>query len=170
MCYNVGRCGGDTLACGDRPNMSEASQVVFFGEFEHSIDEKNRLCINSNLRAGVPPEEEFVIMPGYDGCLMLMTVTDFLRRSASIDDDQYGSDAEARAAIRDVFRRAVRVKLDSQGRIIIPQRLKEDAEIQKVCVENGARDRIEIWAKERYEEYWRQNAGAAEKGGKAVPF
>jgi len=62
----------------------------------------------------------------------------------------------------------VRVRLDSQGRIILPQRLKDDAGIQKVCVEIGARDRIEIWAKERYDQYWEENRDA--NSGGTVPL
>ena len=152
--------------------MTEADQTIFFGEFEHNVDEKNRVCINSSFRAGMPRDEQergFVLTRGYDGCLALYTVSGFMKMSEQIGDTRF-SDEQVRAYIRDLFRKAARVKPDSQGRIVLPQRLKDEAEIQKVCVEIGARDHVELWAKEVHDGYWSDNTDAAEKGGGDMPF
>ena len=80
------------------------------------------------------------------------------------------SDPATRAYVRDLFRKATRVKPDAQGRVVIPQHLKDEAGIQKACMELGARDHVEIWSKERHDTYWSENIGAAEKGASDMPF
>ena len=149
-----------------------APRVVFFGEFERSLDAKNRLCLDSSFRSAVPEEEEaqgFVLTRGYDKCLALFTMSGFMKMSNQIGDTRF-ADPAVRAYIRDVFRKATPVKPDRQGRIVIPQQLLDDAHIKKDCVQVGARDHVEIWAKGLYDAYWTLNAGAAEKGASDMPF
>ena len=152
--------------------MAEIDLTMFFGQFEHNVDDKNRLCINSSFRASMSPEElakGFVLTRGYEGCLALYTVDNFRALSNEIAGNQF-SDPTARPGIRDLFRKAVRVAPDSQGRIVIPQQLRAEAQIDKVCVEVGILAHIELWAKERHETYWSENAGEAQKGGGPMPF
>jgi len=145
---------------------------VFFGEYEHNVDDKNRLCINSGLRSSMSPEalvRGFVLTRGYDGCLALYTRDGFMTMSSNIDETRF-SDPQTRAYIRDLFRKAVDVVPDSQGRIVLPQRLRQESHIQKACVEIGVRTHIEIWPRDLHEAYWDENAGAAERGGGTMPF
>ena len=152
--------------------MAEADLTMFFGEFEHNVDDKNRLCINSSYRTGMTPEElgrGFVITKGYDGCLALYTVDNFRALSNEIAGNQF-NDPEARTGIRELFRKAVRVTIDSQGRIVIPQKLREEAGITKVCVENGVLGHIELWAKKAHGKYWDENADGTAQVGGPMPF
>ncbi len=145
---------------------------VFFGEYEHNVDDKNRLCINSGFRSSMSPEalaKGFVLTRGYDGCLALYTLAGFMAMSSNIGETRY-SDPQTRAYIRDLFRKAANVVPDSQGRIVLPQRLRQESHIGKACVEIGARTHIEIWACDLHEVYWDENAGAAERGAGAMPF
>jgi len=152
--------------------MAEADLTMFFGEFEHNVDDKNRLCINSSYRTGMSPDElekGFVITKGYDGCLALYPVDNFTALSNEIAGNQF-NDADARSGIRELFRKAVRVSIDSQGRIVIPQKLREEVGITKVCVENGVLGHIELWAKKAHGDYWDENADEAAQTGGPMPF
>ncbi len=147
-------------------------RIVFFGEYEHNIDEKGRVSLNAGLRVSVPAEEQargYVLTQGHDKCLAVYTVSEFIRRSAQMEEARFG-DPSTRAYVRDIFRKATLVKCDSQGRIVVPQRLRAAAHLKKQCVEIGVRDHIEIWSKELYDAYWIMNDGAAEKGGEEMPF
>ncbi len=152
--------------------MAEAALTMFFGEFEHNVDDKNRLCINSSFRTSMTPEElarGFVLTKGYDGCLALYTVENFRALSNEIAGAEF-NDPDARTGIRDLFRKAVRVAPDSQGRIVISQKLREEAGISKVCVEIGVLGHVELWAKEAHGKYWAENADEAAQGGGPMPF
>ena len=118
------------------------------------------------------PEElakGFVLTRGYEGCLALYTVDNFKALSNEIAGSQF-SDSAARPGIRNLFRKAVRVAPDAQGRIVIPQGLRAEAHIEKVCMEVGVLAHIELWAKEGHETYWSDNVDDAQKGGGPMPF
>ena len=145
---------------------------ILYGEFEHSLDSKNRLCINAEFRELITPEElekGLVITKGYDQCLSIYTKTAFDETVAKLRQVPY-SDPNFRAFRRDFLRKAHRVVPDAQGRIVLPERLKREANIVKECVEVGADDHIEIWAKEVYEKYWNENQGRAEEAARSVPL
>ena len=61
--------------------------------------------------------------------------------------------ADVRAFVRMLFSGAVEAELDSQGRVLVPQNLREHAAIDKELYVIGVSTRIEIWGKERWENY-----------------
>ena len=131
--------------------------AVFIGEREHSLDKKNRAIVPSIFREIVHPKRdglEFFLSPGLDACLYLYTQARWDELASRIRKMNFG-DKSARAFQRKFFGNAERCKPDSAGRILIPERLKTMAGLEKDLVFLGVGDKIEIWAKEK----WTQQEG-----------
>jgi MraZ protein len=87
-----------------------------------------------------------------DGCIAVWPLADFEARAREMVDLRRGGEQRTRAAVRNFFATAERRELDRQGRVAIPQSLREFAALQRDVVISGQFDRIEIWDVER----WRQ--------------
>ena len=114
------------------------------GTYEHSIDAKGRLFIPAK------PREElgvtFYLAMGVDECLAIYpqeTWNRFTEKFASLPMSQS-------AAMRPLFANASKCELDSQGRIVIPQKLRKYAGLEKDAVIIGVNDRAEIWSAETW--------------------
>ncbi len=110
------------------------------GTYEHSIDAKGRLFIPAKLRAELG--ESFHLAMGIDACLAIYpqsTWERFTEKFASLPMSQSKS-------MRALFANAVRCELDAQGRIVIPQKLRKYAKLEKDAVIIGVNDRAEIWS------------------------
>ena len=84
---------------------------------------------------------------GQDGCLFVFPRVEWERRSDEVASSPL-SDADGRAYARLFFGSSDEAKLDGQGRVTIPQRLREAVGIDKDVVVLGVRDRMEIWDRE----------------------
>ncbi len=114
------------------------------GTYEHNIDAKGRLAIPSKLRDELG--SVFYLAMGVDACLAVYpqsTWDRFTEKFASLPMSQSKK-------MRSLFANAARCELDSQGRIVIPQKLKKYAGIEKDVVIIGVHDRAEIWAAEKW--------------------
>ena len=114
------------------------------GTYEHSIDAKGRLFIPAKLREELGVT--FYLAMGVDECLAIYpqeTWNRFTEKFASLPMSQSKK-------MRSLFANAARCELDSQGRIVIPQKLKKYAGIEKDVVIIGVHDRAEIWAAEKW--------------------
>ena len=114
------------------------------GTYEHSIDAKGRLFIPAKLleELGVT----FYLAMGVDECLAIYpqeTWNRFTEKFASLPMSQS-------AAMRPLFANASKCELDSQGRIVIPQKLRKYAGLEKDAVIIGVNDRAEIWSAETW--------------------
>lgn len=128
---------------------------MFVGTFEHSLDDKGRLVLPSTFR-GHLADRGFVSQ--YERCLGLWTedgFTDVARRLT----DKVREGLASHDAVRAFAANASEVRPDSQGRIVLPQRLREFAGLQREVVVIGALDRIEIWDAAR----WSELAGTADQ-------
>ncbi len=136
---------------------------MFIGEYQHAIDNKNRMIIPSKFREALG--EGFVLTKGLDGCLYAYTMEEWKILEEKLKKLPLTS-KDARAFVRFFFSGANEVDIDKQGRTLIPQNLLEYAGIKKEIVSIGVSTRIEIWGKEKWEEYNSQNIdfdGIAEK-------
>ncbi len=127
--------------------------VGFMGTFEHSIDDKGRVIVPSKLREQVNPVDQaagFIVTHAPEGCLFLYLPDDWREISSRIEKLPKGK-AGVRALQRRIFSRAEHVTLDRQGRILIPDRLRNKVGIQRDLVLAGACDRIEVWSKDAWE-------------------
>ena len=123
---------------------------MFFGLYEHSIDEKNRLMIPRKMRdeAGV----KLFIMKGFDGALAIYKSSTFEKLMAEIEDMPF-TQRNNRDYIRAMLASACEIDVDRQGRIQIPTQLMNKYNITKDVVVVGAGDHFEVWSKALYEEY-----------------
>lgn len=123
--------------------------TVFMGRYNHTIDPKGRLSIPSKYREVLG--DEFVVSKGMDGCLFVYAVEDwkvFETKLASLPL----VNKEARQLTRFFLSGAQYVFVDKQGRILMPQDLRDFAGLEKDVVLAGNGGRIEIWSLEKWNE------------------
>lgn len=128
---------------------------MFYGEFEHALDRKSRVIIPAKFREALKENfvERFFITRGLDTCLFLFTEEEWKKQEQKFKGMSF-TKQEARRFNRVFFSGASEVICDRQGRIVIPQYLKEFAQIQKEVVIIGVSNRIEIWSKLKWKEFY----------------
>lgn len=124
---------------------------MFIGEYIHTIDEKGRLAIPYRFRKYL--KEGAVVAKGLvDKCLCLYPKEEWEKLSAKLTSLPI-SDPKARAFTRLIFSGATEVKFDRQGRILLPNYLREYASLKNQAVVAGVYSRVEIWEAEAWEKY-----------------
>ncbi len=125
---------------------------MFAGRYEYSIDDKSRVSIPAKFREALSSSADSrLILTNLDGCIVAYPYQEWL----NIQDKVSASGPmrkETRAFLRYFYSGATECTLDKLGRILIPQALKTDAHIQKNVVIVGVGKKIEVWAKEKWEE------------------
>lgn len=122
---------------------------MFSGEYYHSLDAKGRLIIPAKLREELG--DRFVIAKGYDNnCLSIMPMKAWeeLERKLSLVPK---NNKAGQKLVRYFTTGAMRCEPDKQGRVLIDQKLREHAGLDKEVVLAGVLERVEIWDKDRYE-------------------
>ena len=142
---------------------------MFYGEHEHSIDEKGRLIIPSKFREVFKENyvERFFVTRGLDTCLFVFAEDEWKKQEAKFRGLSFTS-AQARNFNRLYFSGACEVTCDKQGRILVPDYLKEFAKIKRDVMIVGVSDRMEIWAKENWEEFYKTNKDLFEKTAEKI--
>jgi MraZ protein len=123
---------------------------MLIGEYNHAIDSKNRMIIPAKFREELG--EKFVITKGLDGCLYIYTVSEWTILEEKLKKLPLTS-KDARAFVRFFFSGANEIEIDKQGRALIPQNLLEYSGIKKEIVSIGVSTRVEIWSKEKWNDY-----------------
>ena len=123
---------------------------MFFGQYSHTIDEKNRLMIPRKMRdeAGL----KLFILKGYEGSLSVYKSSDFEALVAKFEELSY-TQKNSRDFIRATLGSACELDVDKQGRIQIPTYFMNKFSISKDVIVIGAGNHFEIWSKEAYEAY-----------------
>ena len=121
---------------------------MFMGEYNHTIDAKGRLIVPSKFREIVG--DAFVVTKGLDGCLFVYDNEEWKLFEEKLRALPI-TNKEARQFVRFFLAGATEAEVDKQGRILIPNVLREFAELIKDVVLVGVGSRIEIWGKERFE-------------------
>ena len=133
---------------------------MLLGEYEHTIDEKNRLTLPAKLRESFA--DGVVVTRGMDGCLYAYPRRDWQH----VVESRLGSldplSSESRRLERYFFSGATEAELDRQGRIMIPASLAAYAELGRDVIVAGVRDRIEIWDRDAWRKQLREVEGSAE--------
>lgn len=137
--------------------------MVFAGYFEHAIDAKNRLAIPAKIRGRLDPERDgkgFVIVPGQPADrLWLYTERRFEDLAAQADSALIPDDDQLRFE-QVFFPLAEYLDLDNQGRILVPERMRKRARLDREVVICGVRDHLEIRRRDEFEkeidESWEQ--------------
>lgn len=123
---------------------------MFTGEYKHTVDTKNRLSIPAKFREKLG--NHFVMTKGLDHCLFVFPENEWEQFVSKLKALPL-TNPKARAFARTFFSGAVECEFDKQGRIIVPQSLREHASIDKEVYVNGAGARVEIWDVEKWESY-----------------
>jgi MraZ protein len=133
---------------------------VLLGEFEHTIDEKNRLTLPARFRQEL--SEGLVVTRGMDGCLNAYSRDAWER----VVESRLGSldplSEEGRKMQRFFFAGAAEAAPDKQGRIMLPARLIEHAKLGRDVVVAGVYDHLEIWDRAAWRAQMREVEGSAE--------
>lgn len=122
--------------------------MMFMGEYNHTIDAKGRLIVPSKFREALG--DTFVVTKGLDGCLFVYDNEEWNAFEEKLKSLPI-TNKEARQFARFFLAGAAEVEVDKQGRILVPNILREFAQITKDVVLIGVASRIEIWSKERFE-------------------
>ena len=123
---------------------------MFIGEYNHSIDTKGRLNIPSKFRGELG--EEFIVTKGLDNCLFVYPLDEWKVLENKLKQLPM-TNRDARAFVRFFFSGATECELDNQGRIRIPNNLREHALLEKEAVIIGVGTRIEIWGNDQWQQY-----------------
>ncbi len=123
---------------------------MFIGEYNHSLDNKNRMIIPVKLREGLGGR--YIITKGLDGCLYVYPLDEWKVLAEKLKALPL-TNKNARDFVRFFFSGASEIEVDKQGRGLIPQNLIEYAGITKDIISIGVLTKVEIWSKERWERY-----------------
>lgn len=120
------------------------------GEYLHAIDNKGRLIVPAKFREGLG--DKFIITKGLDNCLFAYPLVEWSSLEEKLKKLPF-TKSDARAFVRFFFSGATECEFDKQGRILIPQNLREYAGLEKEAVIIGVSSRIEIWGSEVWKKY-----------------
>jgi len=123
---------------------------MFIGEYYYNLDTKGRMAIPSKIRNQVG--ETLIITRGLDSCLFLYEKKDWEQLAEKIKNLPL-SQANSRAFARLMLAGAMEVTIDNQGRILIPDYLRNYADLKKKIVLVGVYDRLEIWDEDNWNTY-----------------
>ncbi len=128
---------------------------MFYGEYIHGIDRKGRLILPSRFREVAKDHgmERFFLTRGLDRCIFMFSEDEWIVQEQKFRNFSF-TKKESRSFNRLFFSGVIDVKPDRQGRFIIPGYLKEYAEIKKDTVIIGISNRIEIWDKNIWAQFY----------------
>jgi len=122
---------------------------MLMGKYQNSIDSKYRMIIPSKFRDQLG--YTCVLTRGIDNCLYIYPANEWEGLMGKLSGLPM-SDPDARAFVRHFYANAVECDIDRQGRMTIPQELRDWAGIKKELVTVGLLDKIEIWSKDNWED------------------
>ncbi len=129
---------------------------MFAGRFEYAIDDKSRVSIPAKFREALSAHHDMrLIFTNLDGCIVGYPFQEWLNIEEKISS-RNSLKKEERLFLRYFFSGASECTIDRLGRVLLPQALKIDAQIIKNVVIIGMGKKIELWAKEKWEELVKQ--------------
>lgn len=131
------------------------------GTHSYQLDPKGRISLPARFREALA-DGAFLTL-GQDGCLYCFPRAEWEARAEEVRRAPL-SDPDGRAYARMFFGSAEPVELDTQGRLVVPQRLRAQVGIRREVVVVGVFDRLEIWDREAHERYLEAYGGAYQAG------
>ena len=131
------------------------SQYSFTGEYTCSLDNKNRFNIPSGIRKmiGADANDTLVFAPGFENTNLYVYPLDEWRRILANIGKNSSNSEDVRKFVRLFVSSGHTVTMDSQGRVMLPNRILEKADIQKDMLILGTINRFEIWNPDAYKTY-----------------
>ncbi len=140
------------------------------GEFRCSLDEKGRLLIPARMRTEVLGNV-VVLTRGVENCIWLFPPEEWKTFSENLVGSTSLLQAQSRLIQRRLIAPAQETEIDKAGRIVIPQTLRDYADLRKECLILGLKKYIEVWSETAYQAYLQENdakfkEAAEELGGR----
>lgn len=123
---------------------------MLIGEFRHTIDDKNRVSLPSKFRKIL--QNKVIVTNGLDSCLFVFGEKEWQKFSSDIANLSL-VEGDKRKFTRFMLGGAVEAEIDSAGRILIPDFLREFAKLKSKVVITGVHTRVEIWSEKNWDEY-----------------
>ena len=124
---------------------------MLIGTYRHQLDQKARFRMPTKFKEKL--ESGFIVAKGTNGCLFAFSKEQFEKLYEKLSNVPM-FDTEAQKPIRTLLASAFETEEDAQGRILLPQELRNYASLSKNIVTIGVGNRVEIWAEEKYDEYF----------------
>ncbi len=129
--------------------------IGFIGEYESTIDAKGRFLLPSGFKKQLPEQDNylFVINRGFEKCLTLYPIQSWepiFKEISQLND----FDPKVREFRRYFLNGAIQLELDSAGRVLLPKNLMEHASLEKDIVLVSAINKIEIWDRNKYQQFF----------------
>ena len=134
---------------------------MIFGQYSHTIDDKNRLSLPSKWKKIFG--KSVVLTRGLDSCLFMYTATEWKKIAQTLATTSLGS-KDARDLNRFFLSGAVEIGVDKNGRILVPEFLAEFSKLGNKIVFAGLYNRAEIWN----ESVWEKKQIEVSKSADAV--
>lgn len=131
-------------------NFSPTTTPMFIGEYKHTIDDKGRLAIPVKFRGDLA--KGAVVTRGLDASLFLYPKEEWDKLAQKLASLPLGQ-SNSRAFARLMLAGAMDVSLDKQGRLVLPEYLREYASLSKQIVVAGLYNRLELWDEEKWQTY-----------------
>jgi MraZ protein len=133
---------------------------VFSGDSTHTLDPKHRVFVPKRFQEQLGRDESgqqvAVLTRGFEGCLFLFSKAGYDAVLARLSTQPFGG-AEQRLMQRLFFSNVHPTPLDGSGRVLLPEKLRTYAGIEREVVMVGVADRAEIWDRARWEKYEADN-------------
>jgi len=133
---------------------------MFIGEYSHNLDEKGRVAVPKKFRLDL--KQGAVVTRGLDNCLFLYTKKEWQKLAEKLANLPFAP-ANTRAFARLMLAGAMDVDIDKQGRIILPDYLREFASLKKEIVVAGLYSRLELWNATKWNEYKKKTEAESNK-------
>jgi MraZ protein len=136
------------------------AEAVFTGDSIHTLDPKNRVFVPKRFQDLLGRDQQgqhvAVLTRGFEGCLFLFSKEGYGEVLKRLTTQPFGG-AELRTMQRLFFSNVHETPLDSSGRVLLPEKLRKYAGIEKEVVMVGVADRAEIWDRARWERFESEN-------------
>ena len=123
---------------------------MLIGEYTHTLDDKNRMSLPVKFRKEMG--KSVVVAPGLDNCLSIYTTKEWQRISAKLSDASMLA-SDNRSFSRFMFGQAIGADVDTNGRILIPENLKNRSGLTSKVIVIGVQNRVEIWNEKTWSDY-----------------
>jgi MraZ protein len=123
---------------------------MLIGEYTHTVDEKKRISLPAKFRKIFG--KKIIVTRGLDQCLFVYKEDEWAKISEKLGALGFGQ-TESRAFNRFILASAVEVEIDSVGRILVPEYLRDFADLRTRVVFTGVYNRVEVWNEKKWTEY-----------------
>ncbi len=125
---------------------------MYFGYFEHTLDDKGRLLLPKRMKEGLNESSSLYVLKGFEGCLSVYNEAEFNKLCLECEKISFNH-KNSRSYLRIVLGSVVQLSLDKVGRIQLPSLILNKYNIKKDVIILGVGDHFEIWDQEIYLAY-----------------